>query len=86
MGGISFLIFAKKWRMSCKNDFFWNLTTCVTKTEEQQVLSILDHVLANEDDERPVERPVDTLRQTNSITNKKDSGYGSQGHLKLEVE
>ena len=55
---------------------------------EEQVLSILDHVLANEDDERPppVVEVVDTLRQTNSITNKKDSGYGSQGHLKLEVE
>ena len=27
-----------------------------------------------------------TLQElTNSITNKKDSGYGSQGHLKLEV-
>jgi hypothetical protein len=42
--------------------------------------------LANEDDERLPDSHGHTLQQhTNSITNKKDSGYGSQGHLKLEV-
>ena len=57
-----------------------------TKEEQDQVLSFLDHVLANEDDERLPDTHGHTLQQhTNSITNKKDSGYGSQGHLKLEV-
>jgi len=57
-----------------------------TKEEQDQVLSFLDHVLANEDDERLPDTHGHTLQQhTNSITNKKDSGYGSQGHLKLEI-
>lgn len=72
--------------------FLLGFSTCsersnsATKEEQDQVLSFLDHVLANEDDERLPDTHGHTLQQhTNSITNKKDSGYGSQGHLKLEV-
>ena len=57
------------WKVGARNQSFF----CSLFRAEDQVLSFLDHVLANEDhDER------------NSIK-KKDSGYGSQGHLKLEV-
>lgn len=62
----------------CTESIFFSLPRPPRATEDQ-VLSFLDHVLANEDDER------EANEQSNSIK-KKDSGYGSQGHLKLEVD
>lgn len=55
--------------------------------KSDQVLSYLDHVLANEDhDEKATEQCGDEVdRDRKDSFRKKDSGYGSQGHLKLEV-
>ena len=63
-----------------------------TKQEQQQVLSFLDHVLANESEAEEEEILEETGEvhlaepPSQSISQKKkDSGYGSQGHLKHEV-
>ena len=63
-----------------------------TEQEQQQVLSFLDHVLANESEAEEEEILEETGEvhlaepPSQSISQKKkDSGYGSQGHLKHEV-
>ena len=64
-----------------------------TEQEQQQVLSFLDHVLANESEageeeeilEETGEVHLDEPPSQSISQKKKDSGYGSQGHLKHEV-
>ena len=58
-----------------------------TEQEQQQVLSFLDHVLAGEEEilEETGEVHLDEPPSQSISQKKKDSGYGSQGHLKHEV-
>ena len=65
-----------------------------TKQEQQQVLSFLDHVLANESEAIEEEEILQETGEVHLVAEppaqsisqkKKDSGYGSQGHLKHEV-